>query len=170
MLQAARRQLMVLWLCTLTCIPVLSIRGRSLQNWAAETLGYTLVAWMIGFIIFLLIIVYLLYLYRESVSIPWLHLVWVLLLFLALPLLLDRVEERLHFLTFGLFGALSILIYSPKLAVLLCISISMGDELLQYFLSDRVGDWWDVAMNSLASLGAALFISLTISLNKYPQK
>lgn len=90
---------------------------------------------------------------------------WFMPLFLIVPMLLERVEERLHFLTFGIFGALSILLFSPRLAFIVCLLGSAGDEVLQFYLPDRVGDWRDVAMNSLASLGAAYFVYLSYQIN-----
>jgi VanZ family protein len=83
---------------------------------------------------------------------------WVAVVFLLLPLFLERVEERLHFLTFGLFGALSMLLFRPRYAFMMSVVFSGADELLQYFLTDRVGDWRDVGMNSLASLSAGMFV------------
>ena len=67
------------------------------------------------------------------------------------------IEERVHFIVFGSFGFLSMLVFSPKIAISLCISVSVLDEGLQWFLPDRVGDWFDVSINSLASVAGATF-------------
>ena len=83
-------------------------------------------------------------------------------LFLIVPLLLERVEERMHFLTFGLFGALSMALFAPRYAFIICLLGAGGDELLQFYLPDRVGDWRDVAFNALASFGAAIFFHTTV--------
>lgn len=67
------------------------------------------------------------------------------------------IEERVHFIVFGSFGFLSMLIFSPKIAITVCISISVLDEGLQWYLPDRVGDWFDVGINILASVAGAFF-------------
>ena len=54
------------------------------------------------------------------------------------------------------------MLFRPRVAFAICIIVSAADELLQYYLPDRVGDWFDVAMNALASVAAAIFIWLTI--------
>ena len=146
------------WILLLICIPLLSIFGRNLQYWVADTIGYTTAAWIIGILIFVSISAYLIWLNRNSYQIPWKHLIWFIPLFLILPLLLELVEERLHFLTFGLYGAMSIMLFQPRLAFSICLVVSLGDEVLQYFLPDRVGDWKDVLMNSVASVAAASFV------------
>ncbi len=99
---------------------------------------------------------------HRKLSIPYVHLFWFAVVFLVLPLFLERVEERLHFLTFGLFGAFSMLLFKPRYALMMCILFSGADELLQFFLADRVGDWRDVGMNCLASLGAGMFVWITM--------
>lgn len=145
------------WFCALVSIPVLSIFGRKLQFWVADTVGYTVAAWVIGIALFMCVSLLLVYVSSKRMPVHSFHLVWFVGVFLILPFFLDRVEERLHFLTFGFYGALSMFLFKPKLAILLCLLLSGGDELLQLYLSDRVGDWRDVAMNALASLSAGLF-------------
>jgi len=156
------RWLFGLWLLNVAFIPLLSVFGRPLQYWVAETIGYRAAAWLIGLALFIAIVILLLYLKRLSGQLRYYHLSWFLPLFLIIPLLLERVEERLHFLSFGAFGALSLLLFAPRYAIILCLLFSSADELLQYYLPDRVGDWRDVGFNSLASLSAALFTALSI--------
>ena len=152
-----RSALLWLWLVVVTLIPLLSVFGRRLQHWSAENVGYHLIAWVIGLGLLIAIGLLVQQLWRRSNAIPYLHLGWFLPLFLVLPLMLERVEERLHFLTFGAFGALALMLFAPRTALVLCLAYSGGDELLQHYLPDRVGDWRDVGMNALASLAAALF-------------
>jgi VanZ family protein len=81
---------------------------------------------------------------------------------------LDIPEERLHFLQYGLLGVLlaktarkEALRRVGELA-LFAILIGMGDEFIQWWLPNRVGDWRDAAMNGSAGvlglwIGIALF-------------
>jgi VanZ family protein len=69
----------------------------------------------------------------------------------AVMLMLDRPEERIHFLEYGLLGLLlvkasgkSTFIF-PLLLVILAGSV---DEFIQLLLPSRVGDLRDVAMNA----------------------
>ena len=151
------------WLFNLIGIFSLSVFGRRLQYWAADQVGYTTIAWFIGITLLSLILAYLYWLKSHLKSFPWFHLCWFLSLFLLGPFYYERIEERLHFLSFGLFGAFSILLFSPRIAVLWCLGISVSDEVLQHFLDDRVGDLADVLLNSIASLGAALFLQVTLN-------
>ncbi len=152
-----------LWLINLMGILGLSIFGRRIQHWLADLVGYSTIAWLIGSILLGLIVAYLNWLKPRLESIPWFHLCWFLALFLLGPFYFERVEERFHFISFGLFGVLSILIFSHRVAFLCCLGISMGDEVLQHFLVDRVGAWADVWLNMTASVAAAWFVLLTLS-------
>jgi len=67
------------------------------------------------------------------------------------------IEERVHFIVFGSFGFLSMLIFAPKIAIGICISVSVMDEGLQHYLPDRVGDLFDIAINIIASTAGAIF-------------
>ena len=67
------------------------------------------------------------------------------------------IEERFHFIIFGLFGYLSSTVFPVKITFSICISISVLDEALQWYLPDRVGDLFDVAVNTLASVAGASF-------------
>lgn len=150
------------WIATLVIIPILSICGRPLQHWVADSIGYTFVAWGIGLALLLCFLSAATHLKHRKLSIPYVHLFWFAVVFLVLPLFLERVEERLHFLTFGLFGAFSMLLFKPRYALMMCILFSGADELLQFFLADRFGDWRDVGMNCLASLAAGMFVWFTM--------
>lgn len=153
------------WLSVLVFIVLLSIYGRPLQYLVVDSISYTAGAWILGLTMLTVLCFFLYSLFRLKFQLPWFHLVWFLPLFLILPLLLERVEERLHFLTFGVFGIVSILLFNPRLAFMVCVIGSAGDELLQFYLPDRVGDLRDVAMNCLASLGAAYFMYVTKQAN-----
>lgn len=148
------------WIAVLLSIPLLSVFGRSLQRWVVENLGYNLTAGIIFVALAAVLAVLFHLLYRNGNRPAFVHMLWVLPFFLVGPLLLGRVEERLHFLVFGIFGGASMFLYAPRSALLLCLTVAVGDEVLQYFLPDRVGDMRDVAMNAVASVAAALFVWL----------
>lgn len=152
-----RRRIAAFWLSTGFAILLLSLFGRSLQYWVVNTVGYGLAAWLLGLSMFVGTGLLISRLFKDNQRPPWVHLAWFLPLFLIVPLLLERVEERVHFLTFGLFGGLSMALFPPRAALVICFLGAAGDELLQLYLPDRVGDWRDVAFNALASFGAAIF-------------
>lgn len=98
------------------------------------------------------------------------------LLLIAAPLLVMAVlayhlpvaEERIHFLQYGLLGLLVVKTTRTRsLAQLLAmavfvVAVGCGDELIQWWLPNRVGDWRDVGINALAGIlgvgmGASLF-------------
>jgi len=79
-----------------------------------------------------------------------------LLIFLFLILLLiTRIEkpaERIHFLEYGILGALIFKATGEKVkqnifAIILLFIIAVIDELIQYMLPNRVGDIKDIVMN-----------------------
>jgi VanZ family protein len=153
-----KRLIRFFWLLTCVTILLMSVFGRSLQVWVAETIGYRMTAWILGLSTLVIVGLLISRLLKENERPPWVHFAWFLPLFLVVPLLLERVEERTHFMTFGLFGALSMALFPPRYALITCILGAAGDELLQFYLPDRVGDLRDVAFNALAALGAALFV------------
>lgn len=157
-----RGLIIIFWLLSGVTIVLMSIFGRSLQLWVVDTLGYSMLAWIMGLSMLVVIGVLVFWLSTNNDRPPWLHLAWFLPLFLILPLFLGRVEERMHFISFGLFGALSMLLFAPRHAYIICILVASGDELLQLFLPDRVADWRDIAFNALASFGAALFVYTSV--------
>ena len=63
---------------------------------------------------------------------------------------LPQTVQRLHFVTFGLFGFFSKRLFSVWLALLAILIGSAGDELFQVWLSSRVGDLRDVGINIIA--------------------
>ena len=138
-------------------IPLLSIYGRSIQKTVNENLSPNQLAVILGIILLAMSIKGIYWLIRNhSYQRIW-HLVWFIPLFLIIPYFMPIIEERVHFIVFGSFGFLSMLIFSPKTAIIICISYSVLDEGLQWYLPDRVGDWFDVGINMLASIAGALF-------------
>lgn len=145
------------WLLSLTLIPLLSIYGRPIQSFLKNNLTPEQLIFIIGFILFIICVKATYWLIRKhSYQRIW-HLAWFIPLFLIAPYFMTIIEERVHFIVFGSFGFLSMLVFTPKVAITLCISISLLDEGLQWYLPDRVGDIHDVGINIVASLAGATF-------------
>ena len=153
-------KLLGVWFLSFLCIPLLSFYGRSLQlsiisRFSMETLGLYLSVILSG-----VVLVFLITLFKSGLDNYTYHLIWVgglsVLLYTHLPFV-----EKIHVALFGLFGFLSQRIFEQKMAAFLCIAIAGLDELLQYFLVVRVGDWRDVWLNLFsAALGMLLAFML----------
>jgi VanZ family protein len=57
---------------------------------------------------------------------------------------------------FGVFGCLSVARFGLWRGILVCATVGVLDEGLQWYLPDRVGDLRDVAWNLLAGGGGAV--------------
>ena len=150
----APKPLILAWLATGLFIPCLSAIGRPLQHWTFQNVGETTAGWVIGLLLVGL----------GAMALHWLAglpltgkhytiiLTTIVLLgvFIAIIVLLPRTEERLHFVTFGLFGFLCRRLFPLWAASIVMLLWAGGDELFQAWLPDRVGDWRDVGMNTLA--------------------
>ncbi len=144
------------WLLSLLSIPLLSLYGRPLQlstikHVSMETLGLSVSVLLSG-----AVLVFLIALLKSGLDHYAWHLIWVaglsILLYTHLPFV-----EKIHVALFGLFGFLCQRIFEQKMAVFLGAAIAGLDEVLQYFLVARVGDWRDVWLNLFsASLGMLL--------------
>lgn len=146
-----------LWLLSISAIPLISIYGRPVQHFLKDNLSSWQLAIIVGVILLAISIKAIYWLIKRHSYKRIGHLLWFIPLFIIAPYFMPIVEERVHFIVFGVFGFLSMLIFSPQTAITLCLSISMLDEGLQWLLPDRVGDWFDVGINMLASLGGAIF-------------
>lgn len=85
---------------------------------------------------------------------------------LSIMLVYDRPEERLHFVEYGLLGYMIYFVLlkeisMPSIATIFLVSlIGMGDETIQHFLPNRVGDLRDIFMNSVGGLLGVLVARL----------
>ncbi len=152
--------LLYAWSLLLVLIFCLSVFGRSLQTASKQWLSASGLAAVFMAVTLLLCVLAMRWALKNHGPRVFWHLLWLLPLFVIFPLSLPIVEERLHFILFGGLGFVSLLLWQPVAGVLLCCLMAGGDELLQWFLPSRVGDWRDVGFNLLACLGGAAFAML----------
>lgn len=82
---------------------------------------------------------------------------------------LDRPEERIHFLQYGLLGFLvykgfeRVNTMKPILIGGFIVTVGAVDEIIQWFLPNRVGDLRDVMFNSIGGLLGTWFAKVYYS-------
>ncbi len=156
----------LLWAINLAAIPAVSYFGRPLQRFLADNVGRPGIAWMLAAGVAFLLIFSGYILVRKS-GLPGLgHLAWMILLVGGLMLYLRQNPERwLHIPLFGMFGFLSVRLFSIRAGAEIAFALAVLDEVFQHFLSDRVGDIEDMVINALC---AAAGISLCLVLRARP--
>lgn len=142
------------WVLLLIFIPMLSINGRLLQRLFREHFDALFLAVLIALLLGLFMAAVAVWFRKMGRSL--ISLLWAIPLFCFAPFLFSIVEERIHFVVFGLFGFFSQLLFKNSYGWAVCFAVAGGDELLQWWLPDRVGDWRDVAINASAGLGGLL--------------
>ncbi len=147
----------IYWLVCTSLILMLSIFGRNIQKWLFSYINHTWITPGILALSFFSLI--LLYRQRSQLSINPVPLFFAgfFLLLGALAVYMDylRPIELTHFLLFSLLGWLSAKAFGLFWGCLAMLGVATGDEVLQYFLPDRVGDLHDIIINSLSGfLGA----------------
>lgn len=148
--------LRALWGASLAFIPLLSLNGRAWQRSAGEWLDAGTAITLISLALAGLLGAGAVWLIRRAGWRALWHLLWSFPLFILLPLDMPVMVERIHFLVFGLFGFLSVLVFGPLWGFAFPILFAGLDELFQWWLPDRVGDLRDVSINILAGAGGAL--------------
>jgi hypothetical protein len=144
------------WVLSGSLIPLLSLYGRSLQRWTRQYLEPDTLAWVVGVPACVLVLAAVVWLTRRNGRAALWHALWGIPIFVVLPLTLPIVAERLHFVVFGVFGFLSLRVFGAIVGIGLCLVGSGLDELFQWYLPDRVGDWRDVHANAIASVAGAI--------------
>ncbi len=151
-----QRYLLVTWFFSALCILCLSALGRPLQHWAFREVGEFGVAVLTGFLLFALGAVAIYWQEKQGVKRggmkPLLTSLTLVVALVVITVALPQTEERLHFVTFGVFGFFSKKLLPVWLAILAIVILSAGDELFQAWLPDRVGDWRDVVINIMAGV------------------
>lgn len=152
----------ILWSVNLTAIPAFSCFGRPVQRWLAETIGRPAVAWILGAIVFLLLLAAGTALVRKFGPGGVLHLGWMILLAAALMFYVRQYPERWwHIPLFGGFGFFSVRLFPTRTGTEIAIAFAFLDEVLQHFLADRTGDIDDMVINALCA-GAGIIFYLVI--------
>ncbi len=129
---------------------VLNILYRTLGTFNLNLLVNTLLIGVFSFIT--------LQLYRKRGFGSFVHLLLLGALLITIILNLDRPEERIHFVEYGLLGFLFVKAFSSTslrtltFSALLVTLVGSIDELIQWFLPNRVGDLRDVLMNAVGGL------------------
>ncbi len=153
-----------LWTITFLSIPLLSIVGRQIQLAVYDSVPLGYISFSIHFVLVGLVCVYLVLLMRAGAGYDVWHLLWLAVLSYFLYGELHFVE-KIHMALFGSFGFFSYQLFKRHLAVVVCIGLSVLDELLQYFLVIRVGDWRDVRLNLFSSF-LGLFLAYLLLKNR----
>ncbi len=148
------------WLITLLCIPLFSFFGRTLQLYLlSQVSGETLGKYM-GFLLAGFIVGYGITLLRSGLHPHVWHLLWIVVLLFFLFRNIPYVE-KVHVVIFGLLGFLSQKLFTAKASFIICASLSLLDEVFQYFLPNRVGDIRDVGINLFSAI-LGLFLAFLL--------
>ncbi len=147
------------WFLCAGSIALLSIFGRLVQNWLVTWLNSYLIAG--GILSFALVLLSLLYLQNSKKNV---HggiyiLALVLLLASAMAVFLKILSpvETLHFLVFSIFGWVSAATFGAVKGLVAITCVAVSDEVLQYFLPERVGDLHDIMINLVSGGFGVLF-------------
>lgn len=148
------------------------------RKFLTEKYGYEIfdfIYWIFGAIGLSLII----YIYKKNrgsnLLKPYLSLILISLIYAYYLYNLKYAVERLHFLQYGLLGALLFISFHrhlksmPSAICALCVTywLGLGDEFIQHLLSSRVGELKDGIINAISgALGIALVITVFPDLEK----
>jgi len=69
--------------------------------------------------------------------------------------------EKIHLVLFSYLGLFCFYYTNLTKAIIICLIISLADEVLQYFLPNRYFGWSDVLVNSYASIVTILIFRFT---------
>ena len=150
--------LRISWLFLLMFIPLLSYSGRSLQNMLNQIISADNLGILLVILLSALALAAGRWLYQTNPSKLVISLIWFIPLFIVIPLMLPLAIERVHFIVFGMFGFVSLLLWRKMPGLLICGLMAGLDEVFQWWVPDRVGDFRDVLINMLAVYGGALFV------------
>ena len=150
------RILVFAWMLSALFILCLSYFGRPLQHWATKAFERDFMAFAIAIALLAIGALAIYWQYKRSGSIDRRYLLLLSLVLIIMVIIitvsLPRIEERMHFITFGIFGFFSKRLLPLCLALIAIVGWSSFDELFQAWLPDRVGDPRDVVMNIIAGV------------------
>lgn len=151
MLGKARTYLFYL---SLLLIPALSILGREIQSLVSSNNLIEIAEYIIGAALIATSVLIVTTRQSRKISAPLICVS--MIIFVLIPYQLERYEERLHFICFGILGFTAYRSFGIKVAAVLSCSVGLSDEMLQHFLPSRVGDLRDVFMNCFAGVAAVM--------------
>jgi len=137
-----------LWVTLLLLIIFISIFGRKLQYLVQSFASLNTVGVVISALLVLAIVSWLVWSARLLPRTWSFGLAAVALLVVILTFNMNRPEEKLHLLLFGIWGFFTLRLFGLGYALLICLSVAGLDEGLQHLVPDRVADWRDVGMNA----------------------
>jgi len=140
------------WLITVAGILLISVFGRKLQYLINERINSHLIAASV----FLLLVCVLLLLWTKrekyQLSSKMIVIASGMLVIAGISVFFNILYpiEAVHFLVFSWFGWISAVVLGPFHGAAAIFSIGVGDEILQHYLPNRVGDIHDVIINLLS--------------------
>ena len=69
--------------------------------------------------------------------------------------------EKIHLILFSFFGLFCSYYFNIRKAIIISLTMSLADEILQYFLPERYFGWGDVLINSYASVITILIFKIS---------
>jgi hypothetical protein len=69
--------------------------------------------------------------------------------------------EKIHLILFSFFGLFCSYCFDIRKAIIISLTMSIADEILQYFLPERYFGWGDVLINSYASVITILIFKIS---------
>lgn len=152
----SRRPLAVAWWGVAAAIPAFSLMGGSVRSVLLAGVGPLPLELGLMAALIALVVAAAGWYPGARARVGWGHVVWLVPLTVAVPMLVPQSAAQVHLILFGTFGFLSVRRFGPAAGWALAVAVAGLDELLQLGLPYRVGDWWDVALNVGAALGGAV--------------
>ncbi len=148
------------WILVGAMIPMMSLFGRGIQRFVSDNLDRGTFTLIMGGMLVVAAGASLAWMARRRSKRALWHGLMLLGAILLITQTIPNATEWIHFVLFGLFGLFATRLWRPAIAVAICLLVSGGDEVLQWFLPDRVGDPRDVLMNIAACLlGASVVLT-----------
>lgn len=142
------------WIVNIISILFLSIYGRRLQSRFFSQIDMMWLA--VAVFGFLFLVLFILYKKRNVYNISKNTLVGAVLLISGGGLAVYTKNllpiETMHFFVFFCFGWLTVIVFGVKYGLFVVLAVAVSDEILQFFLPDRVGDMHDVVVNGLSGI------------------
>ena len=134
-----------------TTLPIM----RTVLNYIYSTIGKESLSIVVNIFLVAVPVTLVVFLIRKK-SKNHLLVLFPIIVTMAFIFMLDRPEERLHFLEYGLLGFVVLKTFDKELnykrlilAIVFVTAVGALDEFIQLLLPNRVGDLRDVCMNAV---------------------